>query len=170
MLKAFKAQLKAMANDPRDPFSREIQKLAGPEAAPHYKQPLRRMVLSLPDMLSQIRRWKDIDGVGPQRRRLHDFVLAYLYNPTDILPEKTRGFFGYVDDAYLVAGAYQRTVDSEDWADLRPAVSDVELSLHIPDWMRMTQELLPRETAQIDKMLDVIEEEKVRRRAFAGVR
>ena len=65
----------------------------------------------------------------------------------------------------MVADAYRRTAQSEDWAELKPLVEDVGLSIRVPDWMEMTRELLPVETARMDQMLDLITTRPGRRTA-----
>lgn len=170
MLKALKDQLKQMAMDPKDPFTAEVRRRAGALEAVHLENPLRQMILHLPDMIAQVRRWTSADHVSPETRRLHEFILAYLYNPSDFLPEKVLGLFGYLDDAYVVASAYQRTAQSDDWAELRPLVDNVGLSIRIPDWMRMAQELLPNETARIEQMIDLVCARSGRRAVFDGAK
>src|SRR5262245_48291494 len=106
-MKAFRKQLTALSLDPKDSFAQQIRMLAGSHEAALYEAPLRQMILAMPEMVLQIRQGL-LDTAQPWRiRRLHNFVLAYLYNPTDLLPEKTEGLFGYLDDAYLVALVYE---------------------------------------------------------------
>ncbi len=168
MLKALKNQLKLLSMDPKDPFTSEIRRRVGPREAVHLEDPLRHMVLHLPEMIAQIRRWSSASDISQETKRLHEFILAYLYNPSDFLPEKTLGLFGYLDDAYVVASAYQRTAQSDDWAELKPLVDDVGLSIRVPDWMAMARELLPHETARIEQMLDMITARTGRRPVFTG--
>jgi hypothetical protein len=82
--------------------------------------------------------------------------LAYLYNPTDFLPEKINGLFGYLDDAYLVASVFQKTIEEIPQAGLQPLGEDVLLKRDVIEWLDLTRELIPAESVQIDQMLERI--------------
>jgi len=155
MMKAFRKQLKAMALDPQDTFTRQVRMLTGTRDAVRFEASLREMILRMPDLLIQIREWM-VDSTQPRHlRRLHNFTLAYLYNPQDFLPESTEGFFGYLDDAYLVTRVYQSTVDelSLETGDLSHApvsVSDLQ------KWVALTRELIPGTTRSIEHVLQTL--------------
>src|SRR5688572_14796333 len=114
MLKALGEQLKLLATDPQNHYASTIRGLTGPREAVRYGQPLRQMILALPPMIAQLRSWSDESGLPARVRRMQLFALAYLYNPTDFLSANSSGFFRYLDDAYLIARIYQRTLDDKD--------------------------------------------------------
>ena len=153
MLGAFN-HLKLLARDPQDPFTDRIRKLVGAREAVFYEDPLRRMIMAMPDLITHIRAWTDVAGSPSPLRRLHEFALAYLYNPADFLPEKNHGLFGYVDDAYLVACVYDRTTHETEWAGIKPYTETPVLARDVPTWVETTRRLLPKITAKIDGMLD----------------
>jgi len=157
MLRTFNDRLKTLALDPRDSFTTEIRRIAGPRTAPFYEHALRRMILRTPAMLAQIRAWAAASEVSSETRRLHDFALAYLQNPQDFLPERNHGFFGYLDDAYLVASVYDRTMHADDWAELSPLVDDLSLPPEVPGWISAARALLPDVMAKIDRTLDALD-------------
>ena len=167
MLGAFKNKLKLLARDPQDPFTDRIRKLVGSREAVFYEDPLRRMILAIPEMITQIRTWTDVAGPPSPLRRLHEFALAYLYNPTDFLPEKNHGLFGYVDDAYLVACVYDRTTHETEWAGIKPYTESPVLDRDVPTWLEITRRLLPKVTSKIDDMLDKLTEPR-QPREFRG--
>jgi len=154
MLNALKNQLKVMAADPNDPYTATIRKLVGAREAVHYEGPLRRMILAMPSMIAQIRGWfSEFESPAPSRR-LHGFAMAYLYSPDDLLPEHSLGLFGYLDDAYLVAKVYHRRMLEADSTGLWPFPEDEKLSQEVPQWIDLSKQLLPEETATMDRMLD----------------
>ena len=154
MLNALKNQLKLMAADPKDPFTSTIRKLVGAREAVHYEGPLRRMILAMPSMIAQIRGWFFESESSAPSRRLHGFAMAYLYSPDDLLPEHGLGLFGYLDDAYLVAKVYHRSMSEADSTGLRPFPEDEKLSQEVSQWIDLAKRLLPEETAAMDRMLD----------------
>jgi uncharacterized membrane protein YkvA (DUF1232 family) len=154
MLKAFNHQLQAMSKDPQDSFTATIRKRVGVREALRFEGPLRKMILAMPAMIAQIRAWSDEAGQPLAIKKLHSFSLAYLYNPTDFLPEKTNGLFGYLDDAYLVASVFQKTIEEIPHAGLQLLEEDSLLKRKVPDWLDLTRNLIPEESSRIDQMLD----------------
>lgn len=157
MLNALQKQLKLMAADPGDPFTGIIRKLVGPREAVRYEQPSRALILAMPAMVGQIRAWSYESKLPSTLKRLHSFIMAYLYSPEDFLPESSLGFFGYLDDAYLVARVYHRTVLESDAFGLKRFVADETLSSNVQDWLKAVKGLLPEETAAMDRMLEEAE-------------
>lgn len=154
MLKAFKSQLRQLSLDPRDPFTAIVRRIAGPRSAARFEQSLRQMVLAMPDMIYQIERWSEEPAQPPTIKKLHSFALRYLYHPTDFLSEDNLGFFGYVDDAYLVASVYQRTMDDRDWVGLKPFIEHPDIAKNVTGWIDAARLLIPKETTRMDHMLD----------------
>jgi len=154
MLNALKNQLKLMASDPNDPFTATIRELAGAREAVRYERPLRHMILAMPSMIAQIRTWFSEPQSPSPRRRLHGFAMSYLYCPDDLLPLQRLGLFGYLDDAYVVANVYHRSMTEADSTGLRPFAEDERLSREVSQWLDLARRLLPEETATMDQMLD----------------
>jgi len=157
MLKALRNQLKLMAVDPNDPFTSTIRKLVGAREAVRYEGPLRRMILAMPCMITQIRGWFSDSQSPAASRRLHGFAMVYLYSPKDLLPEHRLGLFGYLDDAYLVAKVYHRSLSAPGSTGLTPFPEDEKLSQEVPQWIGLANQFLPEVTAAIDRMLDEAE-------------
>ncbi len=156
MLNALHAQLKLLAADPADPFAAIIRKLAGPRDAGGYEQPLRALILAMPAMTGQIRAWLTESKSASPIGRLHGFAMSYLYSPEDFLPESSMGFFGYLDDAYLIARVYHRTVLEADFFGNRRFAENETLPGDVHTWIKLARELLPGETAAIDSMLEEV--------------
>ena len=156
MLQALKNQLKTLAEDPRDPFAANIRKRVGTVEAVHYTKPLRSLILVMPELIAQIRAWMEQPALPPRLKRLHGFLLSYLYHPTDFLPEDSVGLFGYLDDAYLVGSVYTRTMQQLDHRTRRTLPNLADLSGQMATWLDLARRFLPTETQQIDHLLDEI--------------
>lgn len=156
MLQQLQSRLNALAGNPADPFTGSIRALVGPRDAVLYERPMRELILAMPAMTAQIRNW--ITGARFQSGivRLHGFAMAYLYSPEDLLPETSMGLFGYLDDAYLVARVYHRTLLEADCFASGPLPAGAPQPGNVHDWLRLARQLLPRETAALDKMLDEV--------------
>jgi hypothetical protein len=165
MLRALGEQLKLLAADPRNHYASTIRRLTGPREAVRYGQPLRQMILALPPMIAQLRNWSDESGLPVRVRRMQVFALSYLYNPTDFLPADGSGFFRFLDDAYLIARIYQRTLADKDASGLKNRSNDASLEKQIPGWLDLAKCLLPREMSKIDELLDEVAQGKLKKYA-----
>jgi uncharacterized membrane protein YkvA (DUF1232 family) len=156
MLQQLQIRLNVLAGDPSDPFTGSIRALVGPREAVLYERPMRELILAMPAMTRQIRGW--ITGANFQSgiTRLHGFAMSYLYSPEDLLPETTLGLFGYLDDAYLVARVYHKTLLEADCLAASRLPADAPKPGAVNDWLLLARRLLPRETAALDKMLQEV--------------
>lgn len=153
MLHAFKTQLRQLSQDPRDPFMSILRKMVGPREAVRYADPLRKMIMALPEMIEGIARSAERHSLDPSVHRLQNFALTYLYSPTDYLPEKIFGLFGYLDDAYLVANVYERTLNEMSARGLKVSSAYKIKLADARRWMDCARRLLPNEMISIDQSL-----------------
>ncbi|HAH04963.1 MAG TPA: hypothetical protein DCM05_00330 [Elusimicrobia bacterium] len=156
MLRALGEQLKLLAADPKNHYASTIRRLMGPREAVRYGQPLRRMILAMPAMIAQLRRWSDASGLPPRVLRLQRFALDYLYDPIDFLSADGSGLFRYLDDAYLIARIFHLSLADTDGAGIRNLADDKPLLESVPEWIELAKRLLPRETSKIDALLDEV--------------
>lgn len=154
MLNAFREKLTRLANDPQDPFRRRVMERVGPLEAPRLEAPLRGMILAMPDMLGQIAAWSKELGMPQPLKRAQVLALAYIVNPEDLLPEGDAGLYGYLDDAYIVAATYYRTMQEVGPAGLRPLTDNVSLALGVPEWVEIFRRHWPELAERIDGLLD----------------
>lgn len=154
MLQQLQTRLNHLAGDPADPFTGTIRALVGPRDAVLYERPMRQLILAMPAMTLQIRAWITTGRFQSGVTRLHGFAMSYLYSPEDLLPETTLGLFGYLDDAYLVARVYHRTLLEADCFAAGPLPAGAPPPAEVHNWVRLARQLLPRETAALDKMLE----------------
>lgn len=161
MLRAFKNQLKLMSTDPTDLFLNHLRRRVGASEAARHEQPLRNMILVMPEMLTQIRAWMEEPGMSDELLKLQGFVLTYLYHPRDILPEDHNGLFGYLDDAFLVSLAFNRTLAERRWLGYDSSM-EREMADQLPGWLEHAREAIPREAAQVEQMLEELLSGKTR--------
>lgn len=142
---ALKQDLKRLAWLPGDPglaAFRALFQLRAGEQAPWVEQSLRNMIIMMPELLERVRRQSAGPDMPRGTRRLYAYLLGYLYEPRDLIPEEGNGFFGYVDDAYLVAAAYERTMGpTDDRTQVRA-------------WLEAARWVMPEETGQLDRIID----------------
>lgn len=156
MHQQLQTRLNILAGDPSDPFRGTIRALVGPREAVLYERPMRELILAMPALTAQIRAWVSGGRFQPGITRLHGFTIAYLYSPEDLLPETTLGLFGYIDDAYLAARVYHRTRLEADSLAAGSLPADAPQPASVDNWIRLAKQLLPRETAALDKMLEEV--------------
>lgn len=154
MLMELRQRLKKKAMDPLDDYALNIRRLAGRNESAIYEGPLRQMILTLPDMVVQIRRWVDEWPYVPSIDRTLRLVLFYLHNPLDLFPDHSMGLFGYLDDAYVAAAAYDRLLNGYPGSGLRMRPADERLARDVSKWLRLFRDLLPAEAAYLDSLLD----------------
>lgn len=151
MLNALKSQLKTMASDPEDEFASLIRKRAGSGDAVRYEKELRNMILVMPDMLREIQHWAADDKTPANFKCLYGYLLAYLYNPEDLLPVTSFGLYGYLDDAYFVVRVYERTI-LEKWEAPKQALT-VSLD-QVASWRESILALFPQVSLKIERMIE----------------
>jgi uncharacterized membrane protein YkvA (DUF1232 family) len=151
MLRALKNQLQLLAETDAERFHAKIsQRTSEKNPAPVVSE-LQNFILLLPDMIAQIRDWLDEGTLPSEFKELHGFLLTYLYHPVDFLSETKYGFFGYLDDAYLVGCVYAKTLCLQ---TLAVQARSQELNQKVPEWLEMTRRILPAETSQIDQLIE----------------
>lgn len=118
------------------PFLKGLAK----DEAREFERAWRNMILLMPDLLERIRREASA-GEDPAARNLFGFLLTYIYLEKDLIPEDENGFFGYVDDAYLVTAAHRRIAGTN-------AIPETKA------WLETVRRVVPKEAARLDEMLD----------------
>lgn len=161
MLRALKDSLITLNKAPNDPFRATLEKRIGPIEAAALEKPLRNLILCLPEMLYQTRAWLDDPRVPVGLKRIHNFTLTYLYHPEDFLPDGDFGLFGYLDDAYLVANVYMRTMELMN-LESRPHLAHTErLDRDVPLWLAAAKKAIAHEAGMINQMLDDLQDGRI---------
>jgi uncharacterized membrane protein YkvA (DUF1232 family) len=151
MLKALKAQLTALSEHlDEEPPSQQLRRTVNYEALTFNASILKNFVLSLPELLHQTRVWFDDESTPSNLKSLYAYLLTYVYHSVDFLPEEDYGFWGYLDDAYLVGSIYYQTVAYHPKASLR---FDDNFSQQIEVWLKTTRMVIPQQVEKLDKLV-----------------
>lgn len=158
MLNAFKAQLKNLSEDPRDPFHLKVRKRVGKRATLLLEKRLRQLILITPDMIQRVYLlWRQFPEDAPARR-VSGYLLTYLYHPQDFLPEDRHGLFGYLDDAYFAALVYEYVLESlEGTTGYKPTVLDKRFVRDIANMKASAKLVIPEEAEKIETMFHEIQ-------------
>lgn len=147
--------LKKLLIDPEDPFHAHVRSRLGKKATDHFERKVKQFILRMPAVVSRIDRLLLNDRTDPAARRLAQELLIYLYDPTDFLPERDEGLFGYLDDAFYVAIVYLKIVRAIDPS----LVTDEDRDIR--DWLlghlQTVRYLIPEESRRIEKAVSDIE-------------
>ncbi|MCA9395551.1 MAG: DUF1232 domain-containing protein [Candidatus Omnitrophica bacterium] len=153
MLSAFEAQLKNLAEEKWYQFHCEIRNRVGKRATPVFENKLKNLIVETPKRLNSIyRHWNQIKN-GDETRHLGGFILAYLYNPTDFLSSEDYGLFGYLDDAYLVALAYERVLWEAHVCGNPLTEEEEDYLVNMKETRKLVRTIIPAESKQIEQML-----------------
>ncbi|MDX6767949.1 MAG: YkvA family protein [Elusimicrobiota bacterium] len=156
MLNAFNEQLKRLAADPKDGFTRRVRALAGGREAPRCCGELRALILAAPAMVARLRRWTDDAHMPPHLLRQQKFALAYLYSPYDFVPDAEHGLFGYLDDAWLVGSVFADSCRDLEALGLTLQPAERRLRDDCAAGLETARRLLPRETDAMRKLLSQV--------------
>jgi uncharacterized membrane protein YkvA (DUF1232 family) len=153
MLIAFKQQLKQLAKN-HEEFVGHIRARVGREKGGHYVEPLKNLVVVMPEMIAQVHSWSNDARIPSKEKKLHGYMLTYLYHPVDFLPESGEGLFGYLDDAYFVGSIYSRTMRLMDYETRRTLPNLGPLTDSIDEWLQMAREVISPEVKKIDELIE----------------
>jgi len=103
MLDAFYNQLKEDFNQERDRLEQFLKKTNPQLLNESSIVAIRDFVLGMPEIIKVLNTLIMRQKLRPEARMVFGFLVSYLLDPQDLLPEETFGFFGYLDDAYLTA-------------------------------------------------------------------
>lgn len=167
MPETLKQQLIQLVLKDKGAFAQEIRARFPRRGSRVAAAQLRNFILVMPEMIAQIRAWVNNPSMSSPLKRLHGFVLSYLYIPVDFLPDDQDHLFGYLDDAYLVGRVF-----GEIAAELGPVAhpslpSARDLVQQLPKWLRLAKRVIPEEAAKVDRL--VKESTEGRREFFEAV-
>ena len=153
MLAAFKEELKRLAVDPDDPFHKKISQRIGKRATQVLEERLKRLILAMPGIVKRIHVHWMKSPAGSEIKKLGGFIFAYLYQPKDFLPEAEHGFFGYLDDAYLVAIVYEQVIRATGKREGQLEEADMDYLKQIQASKKYVKAVIPEETKKIEDMV-----------------
>ena len=154
MLRAFKEQLKYLSQVSDEVVIKKINIHSHREDGVSLVKPVRNLILVMPDLIEQIRAWSNDSDIPVEEKKLNGFVLTYLYHPVDFLPEAEYGFFGYLDDAYMVGKIFARMTARLQVKQVKMTDNILDISRNINDWLEKVRQVIPEEVKKIDALID----------------
>jgi len=153
MLYAFKQQLRELAKNKNGEFLGHVHSRVSSEKVDTISEALKNLIVVMPDMIAQVQVWSNDTRVPSTEKKLHGFMLTYLYHPVDFIPEAGNGLFGYLDDAYFVGSIYSRAMSLMDHDPRKGAAALGPEANTVNEWLQITREVIPIESQKIDAFL-----------------
>lgn len=146
--------LKRIAAGKANLFHFQLRRRIGKRATAILETRLRNLILLMPRLLSRAYTHCSRGEVPSEMKKLTGFTLTYLYHPMDILPDGEDTLFGYLDDAYFVALAYEEILreiskDGEGRLDR----FDRDFLRNIPLLKRSVSLVIPDEARKISEVV-----------------
>lgn len=154
MIGEFQENLKRLLIDPKDLFHSHVRARIGKKATDHFEEKVKEFILRMPSVVSRINTMVMREKEGSVAHRLAKYLLIYLYDPMDFLPEKDNGLFGYLDDAYFVAIVYLLVLEKMD-PSLRIG-EDEQMKEWVFKHIEPVRYLIPEESRKISKVVSDI--------------
>lgn len=143
MLKSFKKELIKISQENSNSLRNKIKNQVPLEKVNDYTEQLTNFIVSLPDMLSEIRYSYEKDSTPENLKHIYGFLLTYIYHPMDLISDEENGLFGYLDDAYLVALVYR----------VNP-IEGGSFAHQIEGWIDKTKEIIPPIARKLDLIFE----------------
>ncbi|MGC9366274.1 MAG: hypothetical protein ACP5FK_04450 [bacterium] len=157
MLNALKNQLAELAKD-EELFKQKVKQHAPKAYSEKVVNHLHNLILTMPELISLISTWvHDTDMPNPVKK-LNGYLLTYLYNPYDFIPDQNNGLFGYLDDAYFVGRIFIKTINFTDYSKRHSFEKLDSLAKDVPVWMASAKKVLPKISKNIDQAIDSLVE------------
>lgn len=144
MLKALKAQLTQLSEESTLSIARDLQAAHVNPVNAHEEQELKNFILCLPYLLEQLRIWFESDELPSELKNVYWHLMAYMYHSVDVLPEEDYGFWGYLDDVYIIGLAYSKTLNDYQLNSGRSFDQDIDA------WIHLTRQAISTQTRKLD--------------------
>lgn len=154
MLNALANHLKSLAEKSPDKFREEVKQHLSGKSTEDQIAVIKEFIFLLPATLNQLSRYWNLKETPADAKRVSGFIITYIYQLSDFLPENQHGLFGYLDDAYFVVKSYLMINDRflRNWQDRTP--EELALSNRARQLIDIPRHLIPDEADKIDKMVE----------------
>jgi len=153
MLRAIEERLKRLAAEENNDFHDQIRRRVGKRATQLLEQRLRNLIHLMPKLLTQSLVHCNRKEIPSSLKREIGFLLAYLYQPHDFLPEDNQRLFGYLDDAYCVAIVYDKILRHLRKSGVPLSANDEQFAAQFTLMKRGVKAVIPQEARKISEML-----------------
>lgn len=154
MIQTWNQTLKNLAADPEDLFHTHVRQRIGKKATDHFERKLKEFILEMPAIISRIDEISSAEPEGSAAHRLTKYLLIYIHDPVDFLPETDNGLFGYLDDAYFVAIVYLMIVGRLGVSAENP--EDRKIKEGLFKFLEYVRYVIPAESRKIEKTVSDI--------------
>ena len=160
MLNALAKHLKELAEKSPEKFREEVKMKLNGKATDDQVAVIKEFIFLLPATLNQLSRYWNRKDTPPDAKKVSGFIITYIYQLSDFLPENQHGLFGYLDDAYFVVKSYLQINDRflRNWHDRTS--EEIALSDRARQLVDVPRMLIPDVATRIDKMVDSLMEGK----------
>jgi uncharacterized membrane protein YkvA (DUF1232 family) len=154
MLKALADQLRNLASTTDDVFRANVARRMNGKTTEEQISALKEFIFLLPTALKQLSSYWNDRSTPSKAKQLSGLIISYIYQPDDFLPETSNGFFGYIDDAYVVVSAFLRVQDLyiRNWQE--KTKEEIDLEKRARQLIVAPRIVIPNEVARIDRMID----------------
>jgi uncharacterized membrane protein YkvA (DUF1232 family) len=154
MLNALANHLKTLAENSPAKFRAEVKQRLNGKCTDDQIAAIKEFIFLLPATLNQLSLYWNRKDTPPDAKRVSGFIITYIYQLSDFLPEDQHGLFGYLDDAYFVVKAYLQINDRylRNWQDR--SHEEMALSNRAHQLIEIPRHLIPNEADKIDKMVE----------------
>jgi hypothetical protein len=160
MLNALAIHLKELAEKSPEKFREEVKVKLNGKATDDQVAVIKEFIFLLPATLNQLSRYWNRKETPADAKKVSGFIITYIYQLSDFLPENQHGLFGYLDDAYFVVKSYLQINDRflRNWHDRTP--DELALANRARQLVDIPRILIPAEVDKIDKMVESLMEGK----------
>jgi uncharacterized membrane protein YkvA (DUF1232 family) len=155
MLKALSSQLQELAKSTDNDFRATIKKHMDGKVTEEQISTLKEFIFLLPPTLKILNSYWDDPRTPPDVKKLSGLLIAYIIRRDDLLSDEHLGFFGYLDDSYIVVSAFLRIQEMylRDWQDKSP--EERELTERARKLIVAPRIVIPEETTGIDEVMEL---------------
>jgi len=114
---------------------------------------VRNFIVDMPDIIQDINTMIRTRVSPPQLDIAFGFMVSYVLDPQDILPEATFGFFGHLDDAYVTGRVLEWAMEFIDVEKIKEIGLDPDILDDYIALKKRTKGFLP---PQILESLDIV--------------
>jgi uncharacterized membrane protein YkvA (DUF1232 family) len=154
MLKALEYQLRALAENDDGKFRKAIEERLGKKPTDEQLKAIKEFIFLLPPILRQLSVYRVGHSVPAPAKQLSGLILTYVFHPHDLIPETRYGFFGYIDDAYLVVSSFLKleNLALKNWQDMTEPERD--LFKRASELITVPRLVIPEAVKKIDSAVE----------------
>lgn len=143
MLDAFYNQLKAEYDNEKDQIKKFMEDNHPNILNESCILALRDFILGMPFIIKVLNTLQLRNKLKSEEKLIYGFLVSYLLEPNDLLPNTHYGFFGYLDDAYLTGIIAKYIVLKKDISLFEELSFDLEKINHYLALLERTKIFLP---------------------------